>query len=136
MQLLLKAIRLCITWSVKLTYPVVRECNAWVCELERPDVHKPLAFLTQHCCNTSKDVSSTSLFPEYRLCLQPLVQTPKGRNVPIIMAPQVVGIMLRLLMACDDANERLYTLETLCFLIGADMPFTLRVEDSGSYEHA
>ena len=26
--------------------------------------------------------------------------------------------MLRLLMACDDANERLHTLETLCFLIG------------------
>ena len=50
--------------------------------------------------------------------MQALTQTPKGQKAPVIMAPQVVGIMLRLLMACDDANERQYTLETLCFLIG------------------
>ena len=47
------------------------------------------------------------------------------------MAPQVVGIMLRLLMACDDANERLLTLETLCFLIGRQSA-PLRVGPAGT----
>ncbi|KAK9824084.1 hypothetical protein WJX72_007613 [[Myrmecia] bisecta] len=36
---------------------------------------------------------------------------------PTIMAAPAMGILLQLLPGCDDANERLYTLSTLCQII-------------------
>ena len=38
--------------------------------------------------------------------------------MPVITAAAVMGIMLNLLLACDDAEERLATLTTLKRLLG------------------
>ena len=42
-----------------------------------------------------------------------------GMAVPVISCPAVAGILLRLLLGCDDAGERIATLEALQHLVGA-----------------
>ena len=40
----------------------------------------------------------------------------------VITCPAVAGILLRLLLGCDDAGERLATLQALQDLIGENFP--------------
>lgn len=42
----------------------------------------------------------------------------RGMAVPVISCAPAVGILLRLLLGCDDARERVATLEALQHLIG------------------
>lgn len=47
------------------------------------------------------------------------VRQPGGPAVPVISCAPVVSIFLRLLLGCEDATERLHTLEALHHLCGA-----------------
>ena len=44
---------------------------------------------------------------------------PGQESVPLISSAPVVGILLRLLLGCDSAQERMHTLEALHYLCGA-----------------
>ena len=45
----------------------------------------------------------------------------KCQGPPVITAPAVVGILLQLLVGCDDAAERLGTLQALEWLLGESL---------------